>query len=291
MSQAMTKREATHPLAIRIALNGNLAGLKDEEIWQYYQQMCERLGLDPLSRPFDIIEGKEGETPKKVLYPNASCSAQLADKRGYSFGKVQIDAEQGLAALGMKVARVSVECTSREGRKLTGEAFIDLVGKYGPLIGTNLVNALKKAATQARRRATLQMAGLTLPSEDEHTPIASLGDIEQAIEDAFDADDQATPSLSPSFVAGALPATETHSQEEPRKGDSGRLKGKAAQIQALRERLGWSEEALLKVMDEEFGPSGPENTLADLLSDMPDADMATLIQLLKAEVQQKANRR
>lgn len=300
MSQAMTKREPIHPLAIRIALNGNLAALNDEEIWLYYQQQCERLGLDPLSRPFDIIETKEGDSVKKVLYPNSSCSSQLAEKRGYSFGRVQIEAEQGMAALGLKVARVSVECSTPQGRKLIAEAFIDLVGKYGPLSGVNLVNALKKAATQARRRGTLQLAGLTLPSEDEHNSIATLGDIEQQIEDSIV--DHEPESLPSHFVAGALPLTEIAPEEAPepqsaikfpeesKKSNSGNLTGKPAQIRALINSLGWSEDNLLKVINEEFHTEHGA-PVWELLTTLTDRELATIIQLLKAEMGKKGRTR
>lgn len=186
MSQSIAKQQTQQPaqtIAVRIALNGNLAALSEPQIWEYYQQMCGWLELDPLSRPFDILEGYEGTGEnrqlRKVLYPNSSCSAQLANKRRVSFGPVKIEAEAGLAGLGMKIARITVECATPEGRKLVGEAFIDLVGKYGPLTGKNLENALKKGATQARRRGTLQLCGLTLPDEDEHQSISVLGEIEE----------------------------------------------------------------------------------------------------------------
>lgn len=175
-SQQLEQKQ-THPLAIRIALNGNLSGLTDAQVWEYYQQMCARLDLDPLSLPFNILETKEGDQVKKVLYPNSSCSAQLGVRHKITYGPAKITPETELVALGLKVARVSVECSTHDGRRLTGEAFIDLVGKYGPLAGKNLENALKKGATQARRRGTLQLCGLTMP--DDEASVAGLGEIEE----------------------------------------------------------------------------------------------------------------
>lgn len=164
-------------LIVRIALNSNLYGLPDADVWAYYRAMCERLELDPMSHPFDVLTDEKAKTKK--LYPNAQCTAQLGERRKYSYGPVEIQAEQGLVALGFKVARVSLTVTAPDGRTLTGESFIDLMSGWEgqPLKGNNLQNALKKAATQARRRGTLQMAGLAIPSEQ--VEVAMLGDIEE----------------------------------------------------------------------------------------------------------------
>lgn len=183
-------------LGLRIALNSNLAGMSDADIWIYYQWMCARFEMDPWSHPFDLISGKEKKKERrelpngafeweekiyevKKLYPNATFASQLADKKKYGFSPVKVEAETALIALGLKVARVSVEVVSPDGRKVYGEDFIDLMSGYNgkALSGDNLQNALKKAATRARRRGTLIMGGLALPSEQ--MAISGLGDIEQ----------------------------------------------------------------------------------------------------------------
>ena len=204
---AATTKES---LAIRVALNGNLAGLNDQQIWMFYQQMCERLELDPLSKPFDILETKEGDLVKKVLYPNSSCSSQLGVRHKVTYGPAKITPETELAALGLKVARVSVECSLPDGRKLTGEAFIDLVGKYGPLAGKNLENALKKGATQARRRGTLQLCGLTMPDEDPG--VSSLGEIEEEPEPAAFEYTPPAAELAPAPIEVSAPAVDAEEQ-------------------------------------------------------------------------------
>jgi hypothetical protein len=191
---AQAQREA---IGLRVALNSNLAGMSDADIWQYYCAMCDRLALDPMSHPFDIITTTEKKREKKTLpngktdwvdvenevkklYPNSSCTSQLGETRGYNYSPVKIEAEQSLIALGMKVARVSVEIIAPDGRTLVGESFIDLMSGWEgkALSGNNLQNALKKAATQARRRGTLQMAGLAIPPDS--VEISTLGAIEQA---------------------------------------------------------------------------------------------------------------
>lgn len=224
MSQSLTKSSAgsmtksqqpaattKESLAVRVALNGNLAGLSDQQIWMFYQQMCERLELDPLSKPFDILESKEGDVVKKVLYPNSSCSSQLGVRHKVTYGPAKISPETELAAIGYKVARVSVECSLPDGRKLTGEAFIDLVGKFGPLAGKNLENALKKGATQARRRGTLQLCGLTMPDED--SGVSSLGEIEEEPEPAAFEYTPPAAELAPAPVEVSSPAVDATEEQ------------------------------------------------------------------------------
>lgn len=184
MSTALSARNQTglqpvpdrETLETRVALNSNLWGMPDDQVWLYYRWMAERLGLDPMSHPFDVITDQKQQTKK--LYANSSCTSQLGEKHRISYGEMKIDANEALIKLGYKVAHVSVRATAPNGRFLVAEAFVDLIGYEGrPLAGNNLVNALKKAGTQCRRRATLQLLGLAVPSEE--IPTIKLGDIEK----------------------------------------------------------------------------------------------------------------
>lgn len=172
--QPAQDREA---LEIRVALNSNLWGMQDDQVWLYYRWMAERLGLDPMSHPFDVITDAKQQTRK--LYANSGCTSQLGEKHRISYGEMKIDANESLIKLGFKVAHVSVKATAPNGRFLVAEAFVDLMSGYEgkPLAGNNLVNALKKAGTQCRRRATLQLLGLAVPTEE--IPTIKLGEMEQ----------------------------------------------------------------------------------------------------------------
>src|SRR5215469_160761 len=72
----------------KIALTGNLADLSQEQQWEYYQQYCAYLGLDPITKPFDLIMTYEQDgTHRTVLYANASCSTQIANNRDIRYDK------------------------------------------------------------------------------------------------------------------------------------------------------------------------------------------------------------
>ena len=56
-----------------LVLKGDMSGLSPTQKVQYVMNMCERLGLDPLTQPFKILklQGKE------VLYADKGCAQQL----------------------------------------------------------------------------------------------------------------------------------------------------------------------------------------------------------------------
>lgn len=184
MSTAIATQKSTaltieqQALEYRLALNSNLWGMPDKDVWAYYKWMAERLGVDPASRPFDVITDQNKKT--KVLYANSGCTSQLGDKHKLSYGRLEIDVNEALVKLGFNVAHVSVEVRALDGRTLVSEAFVDLNSGWEgkPLAGNNLVNALKKAGTQCRRRGTLQMLGY-LAAKSDDIPTIKLGDIER----------------------------------------------------------------------------------------------------------------
>jgi hypothetical protein len=150
--------ELTPQLAMQIALSGNLATLGDSQRWQYYLRYCEYLGLDPITRPFDLLTTtNEDGTKKTVLYANASCASQIADKREVSYTKPEYEVFDKLQVIVIRV------CARMGNRERWGEGVVDLLNKKG----RSLENALKKASTQAHRRATLALCGIAMPDESE----------------------------------------------------------------------------------------------------------------------------
>jgi len=152
-------------LRAKIALTGNLAPLNDSERWEYYQAYCQYLGLDPITRPFDLLhtfeknpDGNGKPIEKVILYANASCSTQIADKREVKYSRPIYESTPvpGLFA-------VWVEATLPNGRSTWREGIVDAVYHKGK----NLENAIKRATTQAHRRATLALCGIAMPDESE----------------------------------------------------------------------------------------------------------------------------
>jgi len=139
-------------LVANLVLSGDLSKMSDVQKVQYYQQYCERIGLDPLTQPFLILKLNGKET----LYASKNCTSQL--NQLHSLSHEILNTERV-----MDVLTVTVRCTGKDGR------FTDEVGSVSimNLSGDNLANAIMKASTKAKRRATLVHCGLGMLDETE----------------------------------------------------------------------------------------------------------------------------
>ena len=136
----------------KIVLKGDLSALKPREKVQYYNELCHALGLNPLTRPFDYIrmQGKE------ILYANKSATEQLRKRDNISVFDKTIDKLDDIYI-------VTVKVRNGEGREDIGSGALKIEG----LSGDDLANALMKAETKAKRRATLSICGLGMIDETE----------------------------------------------------------------------------------------------------------------------------
>ncbi|MBL1176917.1 hypothetical protein [Pantanalinema sp. GBBB05] len=135
-----------------IAENGDLSRLTAVERKVYYLAMCDRYGLDPFSNPFDYLEGK-GKSLK--LYPNKRAAEAFGLKHNLSYKITEKSVSDG-------VAMVTVTVT--DGRRSTEDIGVVEINGY-----INRADALKKAVSQARRRAILAWCGFSPESDRENT--------------------------------------------------------------------------------------------------------------------------
>jgi hypothetical protein len=144
----------------QVLLTGNLISLTVEQRLEYYKKVCESLGLNPLTRPFDYI-AFDG---KLQLYARKDCTEQLRKLHGIAIIEASGNKEDGLYV-------VQVKAQDRHGRTDTGTGAVVIEG----LKGINLANAIMKAETKAKRRATLSMAGLGFLDESELDTVGDYG--------------------------------------------------------------------------------------------------------------------
>ncbi|MCA6509716.1 MAG: hypothetical protein IM596_07915 [Pseudanabaena sp. M051S1SP2A07QC] len=155
----------------KIVQSGNLAYLSESDRLVYYFSYCRQLGLNPLSRPFDYITEGEGEKLKISLYPNTIAASQLRDSRNVSTKiireEILLDGEVYSVLVEARMGDRTEEATGKVGIKLD---------KYGkPLSGDAKAKLMKKAESQARRRATLAIVGLDAMGEgDRIAPISDM---------------------------------------------------------------------------------------------------------------------
>jgi hypothetical protein len=133
-------------------IEGDLKTLSPGERVQYYNRVCEAIGLLPTTRPFGyiILNGK------LTLYALRGCTDQLR-----KIHQVSIRIDSITAADGVIIAQVSG--TDRTGRTDTEIGVVPI----GRAQGEELANARMKALTKAKRRLTLSLCGLGMLDETE----------------------------------------------------------------------------------------------------------------------------
>jgi hypothetical protein len=189
-SQAIVTKNLDETLLAKIVQSGNLAYLSESDRLVYYFSYCRQLKLNPLSRPFDYISEGEGDKLKISLYPNTIAASQLRDSRNVS---TRIVREEIL--LDGEVYSVLVEARMGDRtEEATGKVGVKLDEYNKPLSGEAKAKLMKKAESQARRRATLAIVGLDAMGDGDR--IAPVSDMPQ---------DCWTPDLNDKLTAIALP--------------------------------------------------------------------------------------
>ena len=146
-----------------IVINGDISKLSPQQKVEYYRQFCERLGLDPLSQPFKLLRlnGKE------VLYCDRTGAQQLN-----KLHKVSYEIKARETVNGCYV--VTAQASTPDGRKTESIGAVTIDN----LRGDALCNAMMKAETKAKRRATLDLLGLGILDEIETDTIPNAQKVE-----------------------------------------------------------------------------------------------------------------
>lgn len=136
----------------QVVLRGDLKGLGAAQKTAYYSNVCQSLGLNPLTQPFEfiVLNGKER------LYAKKDCTDQL---RKIHCITINITSRERVEDLYVVTAKARMP----DGREDESTGAVTIGGKKGD----DLANALMKAETKAKRRATLSICGLGLLDETE----------------------------------------------------------------------------------------------------------------------------
>jgi hypothetical protein len=136
----------------KVVVGGDLSRLSPAQRVQYYQAVCQSLGLNPLTRPFDYLH----LNGRLMLYANRTCTDQLRTNRNIS---VKITARDVLD----DVYIVTAWGRLPDGREDEATGAVSIAGLKGEM----RANAMMKAETKAKRRLTLSLAGLGWMDETE----------------------------------------------------------------------------------------------------------------------------
>lgn len=194
-----------------LILNGDISKLNPSQRVEYVTKLCERVGVDPLTQPFKILElqGKE------VLYADKGCTQQLCKVYGISTEVTKKEKIEDVYVVTVRAIDKNGRFTDEDGAVCISEPeTIKLkegtwpngkpkyVNKPNPnvgkiLKGDNLCNALMKAVTKAKRRSVLAFCGLGMLDETEIETIPNAQIIDSEIgstvpKKAFSGDQGAT---------------------------------------------------------------------------------------------------
>ena len=142
----------------KAVLEADLASLSARDRMLFYNKVCDSLGLNPLTQPFEYIK----LNGKLRLYAKRDCTDQLRRIHAVSVVITSREFSNGVYV-------VSARATIGDSR--TDES-IGAVSVDG-LRGEALANAYMKAETKAKRRVTLSIVGLGWLDETEIETIPS----------------------------------------------------------------------------------------------------------------------
>jgi hypothetical protein len=135
-----------------VLIRGDLSRLTHQERASYYVRVCESVGLNPLTKPFEYLT----LNGKLTLYALKACTDQLRAIHKVSVTELTKTEREGVFIVTAKV-------TGADGRSDVDMGAVSIVG----LAGEALANAMLKTTTKAKRRATLSLCGLGLLDETE----------------------------------------------------------------------------------------------------------------------------
>jgi hypothetical protein len=174
--EALMKQETVVSDAIEKALvKGDLSALSAQERMNYYGKVCESLGLNPLTKPFEYIE----LNGKLTLYPRKDATDQLRKVNQISLsitgrermGDVYIVTAKAKTPDGREEESTGVVSLVKEDgtweTAKSGKKYFKGNGNFAELRSDDLANAIMKAETKAKRRVTLSICGLGMTDESE----------------------------------------------------------------------------------------------------------------------------
>jgi hypothetical protein len=219
-----------------VLLQGDLSKLTPAQRVSYYQRVCESMGLNPLTRPFDYITLNN----RLTLYAKKDAADQLRGIHGVSIDDVDV-VENPTQFI------VKVKGHNKDGRTDVEIGVVNKTDMQG-----NLANAQMKAVTKGKRRLTLSLCGLGWLDETE---VQSIPDARPVIVDGETGEIKQAPEPMPYELAAAMTA-------KGKDGTEKRLDSlTSAQLQFLVEHNKSAEliDAALTVLEHDFNMPRPSS--------------------------------
>jgi hypothetical protein len=165
ISRAKMNSVQSHSLAgdilEKVIIGQDLSVLKPVEKVEYLKNLCDSLGMNPLTKPFEVMKFNGKEIP----YVRKDGTEQLRQIRKVSVRELDSQILQD----GIYI--VTAYAATPDGRTDSATGVVSIAG----LKGEALANAMMKAETKAKRRVTLSICGLGFMDESEADSLYTLG--------------------------------------------------------------------------------------------------------------------
>lgn len=135
-----------------VMVRGDLSPLTPHERAVYYKNVCDSIGLNPRTKPFEYLH-LNGKT---ILYALKNCTDQLRTLYNVSVTQLDESTRDGIYI-------VTAHVRDGAGRTDVSKGAVNIANFKGEV----LANAMMKAETKAKRRATLSLCGLGFLDETE----------------------------------------------------------------------------------------------------------------------------
>lgn len=177
---------------LKLVAAGDISKLAPNEKLQVYVAKAQLMKIDPRVQPFDIIprKNRDGEITSETLYPNARCANELRRLHSVSFGSTSLtfpDKDHVMAEVVVKLP---------SGRTDTDIGVVKIGDK-----GFTKADAIMKAVTKAKRRATFSILGMPQYADD-HPTVEVLSDDAVSIEPQYMTASEITDLIGVGEVAG-----------------------------------------------------------------------------------------
>ena len=194
VNTALMSREQEALLLERVVVGGDLSKLTPVERVQYYRAVCESVGLNPLTRPFEYLYLQN----KMTLYARKEATEQLRERKGVSVTKLETH-HIDIGSEDLYV--VTAYATDAKGRSDAATGAVSLSGSHGQA----RADLMMKAETKAKRRVTLSLCGLGMLDESEVEIPAGAQRVTEVVE--------ATRTIAVGIAGIAKPETITEQHE------------------------------------------------------------------------------
>lgn len=165
----------------QVVVNGDLSKLEAPQRVAYYRQVCESLGLNPFTKPFDYLQ----LSGKLVLYAKRDATDQLRRINHVSVTMTSREKADDLIV-------VTARATTPDGRTDEAMGAVSIAN----LKGDALANAYMKCETKAKRRVTLSICGLGWMDESETDSVRDARPVDVNHETGEIIDARAVPSAA-----------------------------------------------------------------------------------------------